>query len=380
MKKLKVAVIYRVLQDWRLPVFERLGMNPCYDFMIFYGPDFIGTKVVSTKKSFRFRAIRVPSIRLKYQSTNGIVAMPISPLLFFFMIRHRPDILVCEGASNLFNALLSYFYKVIFRKKMIWWSLGRIEGRKFSKFRQVIERLVVYLEKHSDAIMVYSNYGRKYYQKLKIPDKKIFVPVNVVDTEARLMECAQYNKIALYQESHKHYKMVILFVGALEKNKKIEILIKAFSKMEMRYPGKVKLTIVGDGSYRERLESVASSLNIQHIEFTGKVIEGVNRYFLQSDVFVMPGLGGLAVSDAMVHGLTVIASIGDGCEKDLVTPETGILEKDLTEDRLFQCLVELFENPGRLPSLKKNAYNKIINQYNISTYMDEIYRCIGYVR
>jgi hypothetical protein len=36
--------------------------------------------------------------------------------------------------------------------------------------------------------------------------------------------------------------------------------------------------------------------------------------FLLAEVFVLPGLGGLAIPHAMIHGVPVIARIADGTE------------------------------------------------------------------
>ena len=37
-----------------------------------------------------------------------------------------------------------------------------------------------------------------------------------------------------------------------------------------------------------------------------------------SNIFVLPGTGGLAINEAMAYGLPVICSEADGTEKDLV--------------------------------------------------------------
>lgn len=51
----------------------------------------------------------------------------------------------------------------------------------------------------------------------------------------------------------------IIFVGRLEKVKGVDILIKAFEKVYQENT-KTKLTIIGDGSERNQLESLAESI------------------------------------------------------------------------------------------------------------------------
>src|SRR5690606_12917358 len=110
--------------------------------------------------------------------------------------------------------------------------------------------------------------------------------------------------------------------------------------------------------------------------FRGSVVEGVETYFLGSDVFVLPGLGGLAISEAMVYGLPVIASIGDGCEVDLVDEKNGFLDPELDEDRLLNYLDELYNNRDLLESFKKGSREKIINNYNVENYVSKILNSI----
>ncbi len=44
----------------------------------------------------------------------------------------------------------------------------------------------------------------------------------------------------------------------------------------------------------------------------------LDSYFSSADLFVLPGTGGLAVQEAMSHGLPVIMGQGDGTNDDLV--------------------------------------------------------------
>src|SRR5690606_4412775 len=101
--KLRTIILYRVIQDWRAPVFEKLSKNDNLDLEVWFGPDFKGTKVVSTRKNFAFRKRLLLSLKIKLKSKNGIIAMPFSPFLFFSLIFKNPDVVVCEGASNVIN-------------------------------------------------------------------------------------------------------------------------------------------------------------------------------------------------------------------------------------------------------------------------------------
>lgn len=373
----KIVILYRVIQEWRRPVFERLSQTEGIDLNLFHGPDFEGSKVVSTKKKVHFKAKKLFSFKIRKQSKNGLIAMPVSPFLFFTLIRTNPEVVITEGASNLFNALVGFIYCKIFGKKFIWWSLGKLKGTEHTGFRKKIDSLIQYMERNSNAIISYSTLGKTYFESIGVKPENIFVAVNVVDTATKLKEL-QATKEEIEKKPDDIF--TVLSVGALTQLKKIDLLIKSFSNLEQEAKN-VKLIIVGGGPERQALEDLAKKLQIKSIEFTGKVFDGVSRYFLNADVFVLPGLGGLAVSEAMFYGLPVIASIGDGCEKDLISHQVdGIIDEDLDEKSLTDYLSELNSNPVRLEQMKQKAKQKIEEKYNIHTYLDKVVAAIQYAQ
>lgn len=374
-RKPKVIILYRVVQEWRRPVFERLAQK--LDLAVFHGPDFVGSKVVNSKKETIFRRKKLISFKLRKPSKNGLIAMPISPFLFFSLIKESPDVIITEGASNLFNALVGFIYCKIFGKKFIWWSLGKLTGTQHTGFRKKIDILVKHLEKNSNAIISYSSTGKKYFESVGALTENIFVAVNVVDTAAKKIELEK-NKFDLVLKNKEDF--TILSVGALTSYKRIDVLIKAFAKIQNQIPH-ARLLVVGDGPERKNLEDLAHKLGITKIEFTGKVFDGVYRYFTIADVFVMPGLGGLAVSEAMLYGVPVIASVGDGCEKDLISHGVdGLIDEKLNETSLATYLTELAENQKKLSAMQKAAAHKIETQYNIHTYLAKVLAAIQHVQ
>lgn len=95
----------------------------------------------------------------------------------------------------------------------------------------------------------------------------------------------------------------VLFVGRLERYKGLYLLLEA-----LRGTPDVKLTVVGDGSYRKELERLAEGIDVR--------FEGFQRhpapYYAEADIFVMPSLGpegfGIVTMEAMAHGLPCVIS------------------------------------------------------------------------
>lgn len=374
---MKLAVVYRVVQGWRKPVFSRLAVDKT--FKLYYGCDFEGTKVVSAKGPFEFETKKLFSIPLSFKKTGGNMLLPISPGMFFELIRYRPDVVLCEGASNFINNISIFIYCKLFKKKMIQWGLGEIRERKKSSIRKMLGPLIVPIEKRADAIVSYSTEGAKYYKNIGISAEKIFVAVNVVDTDSRIKEIDDfYSEILPSDDNKVDSAFKVVFVGALEPNKNIEMLINSFEKLINAFPD-VELHIVGGGSDKIRLQELVMKKAISNsVKFYGKVGGPLINIVHDKDIFVMPGLGGLAVSDMLCHGIPVICGVGDGCEKDLINGQNGIIDDSLDEYKLFEYLKELKLNPKKLKEMKLNA-TRTIERHNISNYVQQINNAIEFV-
>lgn len=375
----RVAISYRVLQAWRVPVFERLSKIQDIELCVFYSDDFEGTKVKSFSGDVSFNAVKLPSRQFVVRTKNGKAYIPFNPTLFSELKRFQPDVIIVEGASNLLNNIASFTYAKRYNRKIIQWGLGEIEGRKPSIQRKIIDILFKKIEKRSDAAIAYSSFGANYYHKIGQPKKSIYVAVNVVDTEMRLLEMKQYcMENNLTYPSPTPQKKNILFIGSLSENKNIELLISSFKRVHDCY-NDAMLTIVGDGNLRPKLEAMVKEYNLDdHIRFVGHQ-DKVCSYFYKASVMVLPGLGGLAISDSLIHGVPVICTTGDGCEKDLINDGNGIVIKKMNEETLTSCMLDVFSSNEKLTNMRISAQKFEFSNLNINNYTQKIYEAINYV-
>ncbi len=102
--------------------------------------------------------------------------------------------------------------------------------------------------------------------------------------------------------------MSVLFVGRLDTEKNIDQLLRALAPLPH-----VRTDLVGDGTRRHDLETLAAGLGIaDRVTFHGFVSDAeLVRRYAEADVFCMPGtaeLQSLATMEAMAAGLPVIAA------------------------------------------------------------------------
>jgi glycosyltransferase involved in cell wall biosynthesis len=95
--------------------------------------------------------------------------------------------------------------------------------------------------------------------------------------------------------------------------------------------------------------------------------QDLEPYFAKADLFVLPGTGGLAVQQAMAHGLPVIVAQGDGTQDDLVQPGSGwqIAPGDL--DALIRSLKQALSDLHKLREMGKEAFRVVVEEINLET-------------
>jgi glycosyltransferase involved in cell wall biosynthesis len=91
----------------------------------------------------------------------------------------------------------------------------------------------------------------------------------------------------------------------------------------------------------------------------------LENWFNEADLFVLPGTGGLAVQEAMAHGLPVIVAEGDGTQDDLVRPVNGWRVPPGGEAAFASVLQEALSDPPRLRRMGKESFRIVQEEANL---------------
>ncbi len=368
-------------------MFARLNANPMIELSVFHGKDVPGTKLINSKEFVGFDHKEMLTLSGKVKSSGRSAPWVCCPFVWLSLFRHRPDVIVVEGASNIFTNIFVFAYAKLFRKPIVWWTLGVLRGRKYSGIGKIYRRLVVAMEKNAAALLGYSSAALSYFERTGYSKERFFRAVNVVDTDRVKSDINESTeRVAILRKKlGLDNAKVILFVGALTFEKKIHRLIHSFANVSQRFPD-ARLVVVGDGSARKQLESLCDEVGCSdRSTFSGQVIGQISDYYELGTVFVLPGLGGLAISEAMTHGLPIICSRGDGCEVDLVrNGDTGFRIDSDDDDTITQFiedkLAELLNDDQARQKMSDSARSVIKDEHNVNTYIANIVDAIVYAR
>lgn len=203
------------------------------------------------------------------------------------------------------------------------WKKGRFKKTMYFKL------LAKPIFKKANVIHAITNEEKNNLKKL-FPKAKIKVIPNLIDNKAN---------VKLIREDNEKY---ILFVGRLDPKKGIDLLIKAFAKLNL--PAEWKLKIAGNiNEYKTELDNITKKLNIKEkVEFLG-IVKGTTKekLFLNAHVFVAPSFSeviGMVNLEAAILKTPVITTYQTGLNKDwnlnggiLINPNTEELNLALIE-------------------------------------------------
>ena len=170
---------------------------------------------------------------------------------------------------------------------------------------------------------------------------------------------------------HRDKASHLLFVGRLERAKGLPILLEAVVALCGDWPG-LRLTIVGDGPDRSRLESRARQLGVEeNVTFAGyKSRAEVLQHLRAADVFVMSSLAEgvpVVLMEAMAGGLPVVAPRIAGIPELIEDGVTGLLVPPGDAGALAGRVERLLADGDLRRRLGRAGRAKVEQDYNLRT-------------
>lgn len=131
----------------------------------------------------------------------------------------------------------------------------------------------------------------------------------------------------------------VISIGRLTKQKNFQLLIKAFSKINKKFPN-LKLVIIGEGEERKNLEKLITNFNLNHkiylLGYKPNVFNYLNKAkcFISSSLYEDPGF--VLLEAGYLNKSVFAANSGTGPSEILDKEERGFLYKNNDYENLIQ--------------------------------------------
>ena len=345
-----IGILQRVLPDYRIALFDALAEA---------FPDGCSVFAGKPRSSEGLIATGMPKVAQYYSGRNTHLFKEKCYLCLQFGIRGwlnaaRPDILILEANPRYLRSRVAIRWMQNHGGKIIGWGLGTgNQGAANVGLRAALRNRFLC---SFDALITYSAAGARAYQEIGIPADRVFIAPNAATPKPAFV---LPDRPQVYQNG----KPVVLFVGRLQERKRVDVLIEACAQLPADQ--QPLLWIVGDGPIRESLQ-VFSRKIYPKTEFFGALSgEPLEARFRESDLFVLPGTGGLAVQQAMSFGLPVVVGVADGTQTDLVRPDNGWILPDDTASTLSSVLSDALADIPRLRKMGAASYRIVSQEINV---------------
>lgn len=333
----KIFFIHNFFIDFRNPLFEKLSKK--FDLTM------LMTRETLHADENMFQIIyRKRPQNLKYEIfshstffSRYSIAWKVVPYLLF-----KNYDLVISTDPHVSETYFAFFISKLRRKKFVIWT-ETFDWKRAPKAR-ILEPFVKLVCKHADACVAVGTKSREYFIKKGVSLDKVFI---APDTAKSYTVKKKVNHPELKN------KKIILYLSRIVSYKGLDILIKAFAKIEKEIENSF-LLIGGKGSFEQEAKNLAQELKVKNIKFLGPIDkEHIGFYYSICDVFVLPSTfrnydaecWGLVLNEAMAFGKPVVSTDAVGGAYDLIKEGVnGFMVKHGNAEELYAALKKILTN------------------------------------
>jgi glycosyltransferase involved in cell wall biosynthesis len=373
----KIAIISSHPIQYNAPLFALLAKEPEIDLMVYYtwgeqskgakfDPDFGKTIEwdIPLLDGYAYAFVQNISKDPGSHHFKGI----INPTLNQEIERWGAEVVWVWGWS--FDSHLKAMRH--FKGKIPVWFRGDstlLDEPKGFSLKKIVRRIfLTWVYRHVDKAFYVGTHNKGYYRKHGLKEKQLVYAPHAIDND-RFSDTTGEKSI---QASNWREKLgfkkedtVLLFAGKFEKKKNPNFVIE-LSKINSS--STLKFLMVGNGMLEVELKfETRNDPRCVFLDFQNQSLMPI--LYRVADVFLLPSIGpgetwGLAMNEALVSGLTIIASEFSGGSIDLVNDKNGMLFYPKTDlMRVNDFILKSEENPRNLKRtslLIAHSHNEII--------------------
>ncbi len=299
-----------------------------------------------------FLGVELP--RLIYK--NGIWAAPYPyPEIKKILNDFQPDVIHLQTAETIAIAIRSYAKHYNIPMVATGHAYPDNVTGQFKFLKPVKKPLDTVIKNYMNSFLKHSEYATM-PTEMAINDlipknrKKFKVPVEALSNGVDL---TAFHPGKCPQEIFEKYqidadKPRMIYVGRVDPEKSIDVVVKAFSKVLQELP-EAEFLVVGDGTDRENLEDLAKELKItENVRFLGRVLPPDLQELYKTGLFFVTAseteTQGIVLIEAAATGLPLVAVDGGAVRELCQDGRNGILCQPKDINGIATAIEKLFKD------------------------------------
>jgi glycosyltransferase involved in cell wall biosynthesis len=232
--------------------------------------------------------------------------------------------------------------------------------------------------RRAERVIAISNSIRRFLIEVEMvgPEKIETIPYGL-DADA----CAQSAHPGAFRRARELRDTPLVgFIGRLNRQKGVDVLLRAFARIERRHPT-ARLVLAGDGPDRVRLARTAKALGLRRVDFLGWRTDAVD-ILADIDLLAMPsrweGFGMVAL-EAMALAKPVVASRVSALPEIIVPGETGQLVEPDRPEELAETILSVLSDPVRAAEMGRAGRRRALGEFPVermARHTAEVYRVL----
>jgi len=267
------------------------------------------------------------------------------------------------------NCISTWVFLIINRllgKKVFLWSHGWY-GRE-GNLKKLIKKIFFGL---GEKVLLYGNHARSLMINAGFNPSKLIVIYNSLDYKTQIMIREKLTKCRCYSSHFGNDDPVVIFIGRLQKEKKLHLLIES-QNLLAKEGINFNIVLIGDGNDEMNLKLLTSKYSLDNkIWFYGSCYDENEIAYLiyNAELTISPGNIGLTAIHSMTYGTPVLTHSNfknHGPEFEAIIPgKTG----DFFEEDSMYSLIDKIKVWLSLPERKRryireNCFAVIETKYN----------------
>lgn len=311
----RLCCIFNFPPHYRSAVYKLIDKELNADF-------YFGDRIFSSIKTIEYSELAGFKRLLKFVKIYKNLYYQIGSVTLSFKPYSR---YLVTGEVNCLSTWILLVVNKVLGKRTYLWSHGYYGKEK--SIKRKIKKIYFGL---ATGVFLYGEHARNLMIKTGLNPQNLHLIYNSMDYDNQIIIRKNLKKEKVFKDLFNGDYPTIVFIGRLQRVKKIDILIKAISKLKNKGVN-INLLLIGNHDVTLGLEKLATNLNLNsNICFYGPCYDEnvIGKFIYNADLCVSPGNVGLTAIHSLIYGTPVLTHNNF----DNQMPEFEAIEKGVTGD------------------------------------------------